>query len=85
MRPTARATIPWLRTKRPERANRPIEYSKTRSHRPGFLLTQIPQNDFLVHHDLHAIPRLDRGAGIQAVENAKALGGPVDALHAMRQ
>jgi hypothetical protein len=36
-------------------------------------------DDELVHHDLHAVARLDLGVGFEAVENAKTFGGAVDA------
>src|SRR5438132_6675232 len=34
-----------------------------------------------IHHDLHAIPWLDLGVLVEAVEDAEALGGAVDASH----
>src|SRR6266496_586169 len=39
-------------------------------------------NDFYltsIHHDLHAIPWLDLGVLVEAVEDVEALGGAVDA------
>ena len=36
-----------------------------------------------IHHDLHAIPWLDLRVLVEAVEDAEALGGAVDAGHAV--
>ena len=36
-----------------------------------------------IHHDLHAFPWLDLGVLVEAVEDTKALGGAVDAGHAV--
>src|SRR5829696_8017320 len=36
-----------------------------------------------IHHDLHAVPWLDLGVLVEAVEDAEALGGAVDAGHAV--
>src|ERR1700681_2970009 len=38
-----------------------------------------------IHHDLDAVAGLDLGVGVEAVEYAEALGGAIDAGHAMRQ
>jgi hypothetical protein len=36
-----------------------------------------------IHHDLHQIPHLDLGVGVEAVEDAEAVRGAVDAGHAV--
>src|SRR6476620_5212986 len=36
-----------------------------------------------IHHDLHAVPWLDLGVLVEAVEDAEAFGGAVDAGHAV--
>jgi hypothetical protein len=38
-----------------------------------------------IHHDLHAVARLDLGMGLEPVEDAEALDRAVDAGHAVRQ
>src|SRR4029077_5785764 len=46
---------------------------------------EIPDSRFRasIHHDLHTVARLDLGVGVEAVENAEALGRAVDAGHAV--